>query len=140
MDGRIAGQTPQPDFGLPFVMRELKQEVDNLGQRVDTHMVASATKAEVAFLAARIDSIVPRPEHELRWKHDDERTLRLNEKIDSLADKVDTLVAGNIPTRLDKVERTLDEMPGKIFRGVSGVVSIIAGIAGLIGWLASHLH
>jgi hypothetical protein len=103
--------------GLPYVVRGLAADVTDL-------------KAKN----------VPRAEHEWHWKRDDERASSLKDAIEKLTGKVDSLVEADIPRRIDRVESTLEEMPGRIFRGVIAVVTLIASVAGIIAWAIAHIH
>lgn len=127
-------------FGLPFVVREVKQQIEDVARRIDQHVIASASKAEVAFLSTRLDNVVPRSEHVLRWKYDDERYDKMSDKIDRLDAKVEQILVANIPDRLVKVEATLSDLPGKLLRTVALIVTIAVGVTVLATWLTLHFH
>jgi hypothetical protein len=111
--------SPAPEeggFGLPYVVRALISDIHALR-----------------------DKSVPRSEHEIRWKHDDARAAVLEDAIDKLNNKVDSLVEADIPRRIDRVENTLDKMPGKILWSVSTVVGIISALVAIVAWMVAHL-
>jgi hypothetical protein len=104
-------------FGLPYIVMELRKDVTAL----------QATT-------------VPRTESELRWKNNESRASDLKSSIDEVSKKVDTLVEGDIPRRLDKVENILAELPGKILKNTSIVVSLISAFVAAVVWLVAHAN
>lgn len=104
-------------FGLSYVVKELRHDVDTLQQ-----------------------TVVPRKEHELLWKNSDEKSSFMKKAIEDVSHKVDTLLEGDIPRRLDKVEKTLEDLPAKILRSTSIIVSIISTVVAAVVWLISRIN
>jgi hypothetical protein len=83
----------EEEFGPAYVVRKIEDKVE----RISDQILSLAGKAEVAFLSARLDTMVPRSEHEVHWKRDDDRFEAINTKLDSVETKVDLLMTGRLP-------------------------------------------
>ena len=112
----MADEPINGNFGMAYVVKELRHDVDTLQQ-----------------------TVVPRKEHELLWKNNDERNAFMRKTIEEVSHKVDTLLEGDIPRRLDRVEKTLEELPSKILKSTSIIVSIISTVVAAIVWLIAHV-
>lgn len=71
-------------FGPDYIIKQTFERVQVLTDQI----AVCATKAEVAFLSARIDGMVPRDEHKVHWQRDDDRFNEMRTDLQRLETKV----------------------------------------------------
>jgi hypothetical protein len=87
------GRRLTDEFGVSYVLKELTRKVDDVGSTMN----AMATKAEVAFLSARVDDMVKRPELTERWRNDEAHRQTTDAKLDKIDARLTTIERNQLP-------------------------------------------
>lgn len=77
------------EFGANYVLRQVAADV----REIRSQLQAFATKAEVAYIAAKVEDFVPKAEIESKFKERDERNDKRFEEIKQLLTDVNAKMA-----------------------------------------------
>lgn len=114
----------------PNLMGNRAGDRGGLSLREAIHLFAmkeetAAMNTAIQSIASQVNLMVPRAEHQLRWRQDDERYKRLDEQMSENNDKVNA-----------KLDRLLEKQLPSWFMPAAAVV--VPAVVGLVVLFASH--